>query len=296
MRPISFRSICAVILTLISGGLRAAEFTPAQHEAASVVRSLKKPELTGVKIYSPDGSRYLINKEDEHGIAQVYVGARGSEALTCITATQQPGGPAPGRFKMQVQWHPSGKWIFMAAEREKYTPPPILGLDRKFVEGELQCGIWTNMYATTPDGVWWQRLTDFKSGVPKTADGFTGPAFTPDGKTAVWSQVIDGNIFAYWPFGKWELIQASVEEKDNLPVFTNLKDITPKGMNWNEPGNFSRDNVSLALTGSVEKDAQGMDQYILNIKTGALKKPHELSDGLGRTAAFFHRTARRSCS
>jgi len=42
-------------------------------------------------------------------------------------------------------------------------------------------------------------------------------------------------------------------------------------MHWNEPGNFSPDNVSILLSGSVEKDAQGQDQYILNIKTGELK-------------------------
>ena len=39
-------------------------------------------------------------------------------------------------------------------------------------------------------------------------------------------------------------------------------------MHWNEPGTFSPDNVSLLLSGSVEKDAQGMDIYKLNIQTG----------------------------
>ena len=237
--------------------------------AADVVKELKKSEIQGIRAYSPDGRRFLINKEDEHGVAQVYVGKTGSPALTCITNTQQPGGPKPRRLKMQPTWHPSGKWIFMAVERDKYSPPPVLGWSRDYVEGILQCGIWTNMYAVSPDGKHWHRLTDFKSGVQGAPDGYTGPAFTPDGKKAVWSQIVDGNILAY-TFGRWELILADYEEKDGVPRFVNLKNITPKGMHWNEPGNFSPDNVSLLLSGSVERHAEGMDQYILNIKTGRL--------------------------
>src|SRR5580765_4921296 len=126
------------------------------------------------------------------------------------------------------------------------------------------------MYAVSPDGKTWYRLTDFKSGVKGTSDGFTGPAFTSDGKKAVWSQAADGNIFAYSPFGRWELILADFEESNGIPRFTNLRNITPQGMNWNEPGNFHPDNESLLLTGSDQKDAQGMDQYVLNIRTRRL--------------------------
>jgi Tol biopolymer transport system component len=81
---------------------------------------------------------------------------------------------------------------------------------------------------------------------------------------------MDGNVFRYWPFGRWELTLADFEERDGIPRYTNLRNITPKDMPWNEPGNFAPDSVSLLLSGSVEKDAQGMDQYILNIKSGKL--------------------------
>ena len=63
---------------------------------------------------------------------------------------------------------------------------------------------------------------------------------------------------------------ADFTEQNGTPKFTNLKNITPPGMHWNEPGNFSPDNKSLVFTGSVEKDAQGMDQYILNIENKKL--------------------------
>src|SRR5262249_42106155 len=54
------------------------------------------------------------------------------------------------------------------------------------------------------------------------------------------------------------------------PMLSNIHDITPKGMVWNEPGNFAPDNATLVFTGSVEKDAEGQDQYTLNIRTGKL--------------------------
>jgi Tol biopolymer transport system component len=212
----------------------------------------------------------VINKEDANKIAQLYVGSDSSSDLVCITCAQRPGGPAPQRFKMQPRWHPTGRWIFLAAERDKYSPAPILGLSRAYVEGQLQSGLFTNMYAVSPDGQKWARLTDFASGVKGKADGYTGPAFTSDGRKAIWSQAADGNILAYWPFGRWELILADVDEQNGMPVLRNHQDITPSGMHWNEPGGLAPDDVSLLLTGSTEKDAQGMDQYILNLQTKKL--------------------------
>jgi hypothetical protein len=126
------------------------------------------------------------------------------------------------------------------------------------------------MYAMSPDGREWHRLTDFQSNKRGTADGYTGPAFTADGRQAVWSQIVDGNVFRYRPFGRWELTRADFEEVDGVPRFKNHRNITPKGMHWNEPGNFGPDNHSLLLTGSTEPDAQGMDLYILNIQNGDL--------------------------
>jgi Tol biopolymer transport system component len=237
---------------------------------ACSVKELKKSDVQGLKVYSPDGRKYLLDKKDNNGISQVYMGDDVNPELNCITCTQQPGGPKPDRSKMQPHWHPSGRWIFLAVEREKYSPPPLLGLSRSYVEGQLENGLWTNMYAVSPNGNEWHQLTDFKSGVAGIADGFTGPAVTPDGKKVVWSQIIDGNVFKYSPFGRWQLILADFEDLNGVPGLTNKRDITPTEMYWNEPGNFAPDNESLLLSGSVEKNAEGMDQYILNIRNGEL--------------------------
>jgi Tol biopolymer transport system component len=234
------------------------------------VRELKRSSVNGVRVPSPDGRFVAVNREDEQGTAQVYVQAAGSTALVCITCNPPEGAPRRERFKMQPHWHPSGRWILMAVERDEYQTPPVLGASRDYVEGQLQNGLWTNMWAVSPDGRVWHRLTDFRSGVPGVADGYTGPAFTPDGRQAVWSQIMDGNILTYWPFGRWELMLADFEDRDGIPRFRNFRIITPRDMHWNEPGNFAPDGEWLVLSGSVERDAQGMDQYILNIRTSQL--------------------------
>jgi Tol biopolymer transport system component len=247
---------------------------PAVHPGTSVkacnVSTLEKSSSQGLQVLSPQGDQYLVNKEDDKQVSQVYVGRTGSTQLTCITCIQQPGGPKPTRNKMMPSWYPSGDWIFIAVERDQYSKPPILGLSKSYVKGQLENGVWTNMWAVSVDGTRWKQLTDFQSNKPGVGDGYTGPAFTPDGKKAVWSQAMDGNIFKYSPFGRWELTEADVATENGTPTLSNLHDITPKGMPWNEPGNFAPDNATLVLTGSVEKDAQGQDQYTLNIKTGKL--------------------------
>jgi Tol biopolymer transport system component len=236
---------------------------------ACTMTGLTRNSVEGIVVPSPDGASYLVNKEDAKGTGQLYRGSSGSTALTCLTCSQQPGGPKPDRYKTQPTWHPSGRWFFVAAERDTYTTPPLLGWNRDYVEGMIRSGLWTDMYAVSPDGTRWHRLTDFRSDVKGVADGFTGPAFTNDGKKAAWSQVVDGNVLTY-TFGRWELILADFQEVNGVPALINRQNITPKGMDWNEVGNFHPDNQLLLLTGSVEKAAQGMDQYLLNIKTNAL--------------------------
>ena len=85
----------------------------AQQDPCSVT-ALTKSALLGLKVYAPDGTRYLINKEDEGGVAQVYIGQTGSSDLSCITCVERLNGPKPARMKMQLEpvvvvWAPSGR-------------------------------------------------------------------------------------------------------------------------------------------------------------------------------------------
>jgi hypothetical protein len=230
--------------------------SPAPSDAPTV-RLLDKPPVA----WSPDGSRYLVCKEDRNDIFQLYVGRRGDKGPACVTGRQVPGDPRPDRHKQMASWHPSGKWIILGVERAEHENLWWPSFLRK---GIVECGIWLDIYATTPDGTRWYKLAD-------TAGGFTGVPFTTDGKRGAWAKIVDGNIIAHPAFGLWKLEVGEFVEEHGVPSFKNVKDISPPGAVWLEPGNFSPDGQSLMITSDIGiKDNQGMDQYILNVKTGKL--------------------------
>jgi Tol biopolymer transport system component len=222
--------------------------------------------LDGFTIWSPAGDQYIVNKKDEEGTYQLYVGKRGGSAA-CISCTKRPNSPLVTRHKLQPHWHPSGKWIVVAGEWDDVPAPVISTPD--LIEGWVQSGLWVNIYATRPDGSEWHQLSDFGH---ERGGGFTGVAFTPDGTRAVWAQIVDGNIFAF-RFGRWELILADFrEDRSGVPTLINRRNITPAGAEWVEPGNFAPDGKSLVLTADIGlSDAQGMDQFVLDITTGSIR-------------------------
>jgi Tol biopolymer transport system component len=244
---------------------------PASHKAAGQAYTAPPCQATmtrapdGLVVWSPDATRYIVNRKDASGTYQMYVGNAGQDPV-CISCVQQPNSPAPNRHKLQPAWHPSGQWIVLAGERDNITPPSFATPD--LVEGWVQSGLWVNIYITRPDGSEWHQLSDFGHGGP---DGFTGVAFTPDGTKGVWAQIVDGNPFLY-TFGRWQLILADFQvDVNGVPGFTNLRDITPAGAAWIEPGNFAPDGKSLLITADIGmKDPQGMDQFILDINTGSV--------------------------
>lgn len=262
-----FAITLALILGFASAPSHAFQRDQAGECTVTEVERLKQP---GLPLPSPDGTKFLVNIEDKNGIPQIYIGNSPDDTeLDCITCTKHRDGPSPGKFKMQVQWHPSGDWIIMAAEQEKFDRPWYA--TDQLVEGWLQCGIWVDMFAVSPDGSKWQKLVDY--GPKVKADGFTGPAFTPDGKHGVWAQIVDGNVFKY-SFGKWELIMADFEEVDGVPRFTNFRNITPADTFWVEPGNFHPNGRELLLSADTgfpdHSKVQGQDQYILDVFSGEI--------------------------
>ena len=217
------------------------------------------------KVYSPDKSKYLVNKQDAAGVYQVYIGNAGKSATTCISL-DHPGGILrqwKDRNKMQVQWHASGNFIICAVEKEFYQE--LLYTPYNIRLGILQCGIWMDIWAVTPDGSRWYNLST-------TQNGFTGPAFTPDGTTAVWAEGLNNSNLAIDIFGKWRLQRSNFIVNNGIPSLTGITDISPQGSRWLEPGNFSPDGRSLLLNTDIGMtNAEGQDQYILDIVTGQLK-------------------------
>jgi Tol biopolymer transport system component len=128
-----------------------------------------------------------------------------------------------------------------------------------------------NMWITTPAGDRWFQMTNFDA--PGSASsGYTGVVWTPDGKRGAWAELV-GNVDTNDPFGIWRLYLADFSIGQNgMPQLLNKKDITPVGAKWVEPGNFTPDGSHLLLSTDIGiSNAQGQDQWSLDIQTGALQ-------------------------
>jgi|AGTN01.2.fsa_nt_gi WD40-like Beta Propeller Repeat. len=168
--------------------------------------------------------------------------------------------PLGKRNKMQVLWHPSGNWIIFAGERLYYNE---IWLPKRLRQGWLECGIWMDIYAIKPDGGQCVQLA-------KPKGGFTGVAFSPDGKRGVYAEAL--GMVPKAVFGKWALKIADFEERDGIPILVNTRDITPPGAVWLEPGCFSPKGVDISLNADIGmQDAQGQDQYIMIVDTLELR-------------------------
>ena len=251
----------AAVLVMVT---QSAPAVSAQEAACEVKDIQKAPTIIESASKSPTSNLVAISQMDAKDTHQLYIRA-GEGELTCLTCTARPGAPRPDREKMMVTFHPSGEWIFVGVEEDKHENQ---WMPKSWQRGLLQAGIWLNIWITTPTGDRWYQMTDYKK---RPSDGFTGTAFTPDGKKAVWAEIVNGNILVN-AFGIWKLYAADFQVKNGTPSLANRKEITPKGTKWVEPGNFSPDGRLFLLSSDTGlKDPQGQDQWSVDIQTGALK-------------------------
>jgi len=251
-------------------------FTIPNHTLAQITPACKLDTIihdtTAPLIWSPDGTRYILNIQDTAGVYQIYVGYKDSTLpLTCISIKDTTGNCCGiirhwyQRNKMQAHWHPSGKWIICVVEREwyaelVYTPYPLL---LTF----LETGWKMDMWATAPDGNHWYQLAD---SISSNGNGVVGPVFTPDGTKGAWAQLQDSSKPTD-KFGLWYMLLSDFTDTGTGPAFTTTKNINPPGARWIEPGNFAPDGKSLLISSDIGMpDAQGMDQFILNIYTDSV--------------------------
>lgn len=230
------------------------------------IASIDKSPIAGFQNWSPDGTHYMALRKDGRGFYQVYVGEFASGTETCITCGEHVGLPSADLNHLMPVWHPSGNYVTVGVEIPNHWKPALV--PDALVESLLQDGEFLNMYAGTPDGAKWWQLTNLKS---TEADGFVGPALPPDGGTAAWTRLVNGNILQY-QFAKWDLNLSDFKiAADGTPSLVNTRNITPTGGNWFEPANFAPDGERLLLTTDIGlKDAQGMDQWVYNVRTGQL--------------------------
>ena len=155
-------------------------------------------------IKSPTSNLYLVNRADAKGVFQVYTTVD-TVHFTCLTCTQQAGGPNPAKQHLMVSWHPSGQWIVAGVEQNTHD---LQWLPESYQLGLMQSGIWLNMWITDVAGDHWHQLTNYTP-ANGPARGFVGTPFTRDGKTAAWTEIVNGDVLLY-PFGQWRLLISSL--------------------------------------------------------------------------------------
>ena len=259
----------STIALLLAFVLASSTISVAQNSAAcgldTIIQLMNVP-----KVWSPDGQKFLLDAKDTSGVYQIYVGTKGSSTLTCISASSSfAQGNCCGLFrswdkrnKMQANWEPSGQFIVCGVEKEYYNELLTLGIfSPATLEGLLACGTWMDIWAVTPDGSKWTTLA--------SVAGFTGVAFTPDGKKGAYAEARDSTNFVTQRFGRWNLKLADFQVVGGVPSFTNIKNINPAGSTWIEPGNFSPDGKSLLVSSDIGlTNAEGQDQFIVDITNG----------------------------
>ncbi len=218
----------------------------------------------------PGSTLKVISKQDPKGIYQVYT-MEGDHAPVCISCAPVPGGPRVDRHKMMVGLHPSGRWIFVGVEEDSHH---LRWLPQSWQIELMQTGKWLNMWITTPRGDRWYQMTKFSS-APGSAQGYVGPPCSSDGKTAVWTELVDGNVLIN-RFGLWKLYAADFVVRDGVPSFINKRDMSPPGAHWLEVGNFAPDNRHILLSTDLglpePLNPEGQDQWSLDIYSGRLQR------------------------
>ncbi|HUP57052.1 MAG TPA: hypothetical protein VM598_06345 [Bdellovibrionota bacterium] len=228
------------------------------------------PSSYDILATAPGSQTAFFNTRDANDLYQLHrLNPDGTSQ--CLTCVQVAGGPRVDRHKVMVTQHPSGKFVFVGVEQDIHEWDYIMPADWEI--GLIQSGIWIDMWVTTPNGDRWWRLTDFWAS--KEATGYTGIAFTSDGKVAAWSEAQPAaNMFAN-TYGEWKLFRAEfVVDSMGNPGFINKRDISPPDARWLETGNFHPDNRRVLLSTDIgmgnPRNAEGQDQWSLDIYTGQL--------------------------
>jgi Tol biopolymer transport system component len=181
--------------------------------------------------------------------------------------------PPVDRHKVNPTWHASGRFLVIQSEMENH---PLSWLREDWFSELVVNGLWSDLYAVSPDGQRWYRLTNYSN---TQTDGAMAPHFSADGTKLFWSRMI-GNASDAAPFGVYRLQLADfVIDSTGVPSLRNVRDITPAGANFVEAHGFSPDGRKVIFTGDMQNThTWGMDIYTMDLSGGSpsnlTKSPH----------------------
>jgi Tol biopolymer transport system component len=131
--------------------------------------------------WSPAGDLIALALPHSSGFTQLYTMKPDGSDLRCLSCSQVAGGPSVGVHKGVVHWHSSGRYLFLQVEMEDHPGDSGLSYPGR--------GRYNDIWATTPDGSRWWRLTNYSS---NRETGVLFPIPSPDGKKLAWAERYTG--------------------------------------------------------------------------------------------------------
>ncbi len=215
----------------------------------------------GDQTFSPDGKLLAYELHDAKGISHLYASAPDGTGKVCLSCQV-----APSRNVLQSAWSPDGQWLLVVREADT-NPLAVLGWNGQTWVTELEeNGLWTDIWATKPDGSQWVKLTSISV---NATDGDMSVSFSRDGQHLVWSE-ITGKSSAATPWGTYHLMLGDFAVANGVPALRNVRDITPAiPGHFFEANGFSPDGSGVLFSSdSGALSAANLNLWYLDLASG----------------------------
>lgn len=210
-----------------------------------------------------DTNLLVFDQRDENGVFQVWTMRPDGSDRTCLSCQAKPGEPAVDRHKFLPTWRPQNDWFVVQVELQNH-PLSFMNTQNLFSELLLN-GVWNDLYAVTPNGSRWVRLTDTST---TATDGAFSAAFSPNGKQLMWSKIVE-KAGGDHPWGVWQLMLADFDLSTGTPRLTNVRDVTPPGTKFIEMHTFSPDGTKVLVASDHDSTSKWqMDIWQIDLTTG----------------------------
>jgi Tol biopolymer transport system component len=203
---------------------------------------------------SPDGKLLVYDQPDSTGVYYLDKSTATGGGQTCLSCQA-----APNRNVRNPVWSPDGQWIVAQREADQ-SWLALGGLNGQGWATELEDnGVWTDLYALSPDGSRWYKLTNVNT---NATDGMMMPYFSADGKHLVWSKITENAGTDSNPWGTYRLMMGDFVLTNGVPSLQNVRDITPNiGGHFFESHGFSPDGSKVLFA----SDSHAVFQWNMNI-------------------------------
>ncbi|MDR7547717.1 MAG: hypothetical protein QN149_10620, partial [Armatimonadota bacterium] len=154
----------------------------------------------------------------------------------CLTCGQRA---LPRSHRGNPAWHPSGDYLVLQAHNPAVSSHR--GPQERYL-GTPGIGIHNDIWIISADGARAWKVTNVGTG-----GGVLHPRFSHDGRTLVWSEVVDPGRRGLG--GQWAIKIAEVTFVDGAPRVTNVRTVQPGGLQLYETHSFSPDDGRLLFSG-----------------------------------------------